>query len=206
MTPHLTLSAGSLIRMQDAATADWHIAEPLLAEESTPESIALRLHRANFDLWHTEDRARDPQSTPEMIVEEKHNIDRYNQKRNDLVEAFDRLLLDALQRDSLPNPSAPLNSETPGLMLDRLSILALKIYHTKEEIDRGMTGANVPENHAERNRQRLALLLEQRTDLGDCLDELWRQVAAGERRFKLYRQMKMYNDPSLNPVLYKMAR
>jgi hypothetical protein len=91
-------------------------------------------------------------------------------------------------------------------MLDRLSILALKIYHTQKEVDRGLHDANVPAHHAERNRERLALLLEQRGDLARCLDDLWLQVLAGERRFKLYRQMKMYNDPTLNPVLYKAAQ
>jgi hypothetical protein len=87
-------------------------------------------------------------------------------------------------------------------MLDRLSILALKIYHTREEIDR----ANAPEGHAERNRERLALLETQRDDLANCLDILWKKVVAGERRFKLYRQLKMYNDPSLNPAVYLQAR
>lgn len=205
MTP-IQISATLLTREQDRATAQWHVEEPPLPQNQTPESIALRLHRANFDLWHTEDRARDPLSSPESIVQEKHNIDRFNQQRNDLVECFDRLLLDTLQPSALPNPAAPLHSETPGLMLDRLSILALKIYHTQEEIDRGLHDPNVPAHHAERNRDRLALLLEQRGDLARCLDELWHQVLAGERRFKLYRQMKMYNDPTLNPVLYKAAR
>ncbi|HEY0309166.1 MAG TPA: DUF4254 domain-containing protein [Acidobacteriaceae bacterium] len=202
----IQISARLLTREQDAATAQWHIAEPPLAAEKNPQSIALQLHRANFDLWHTEDRARDPEAPPEAIVEEKHNIDRYNQQRNDLVESFDHLLLDTLHESSLPNPAAPQNSETPGLMLDRLSILALKIYHTQEEIDRGLHNSNVPPHHAERNRDRLALLLEQRDDLARCMDELWQQVLAGERRFKLYRQMKMYNDPTLNPVLYKAAK
>jgi hypothetical protein len=83
-------------------------------------------------------------------------------------------------------------------MLDRLSILALKIYHTREEIERG----DAPPGHAERNRSRLALLESQRGDLADCLDVLWRRVVSGERRFKIYRQLKMYNDPSLNPAVY----
>lgn len=199
-----SIDAKRLTSMQDDATALWHSDDtPPAADASTPEGLAMLLHRANFDLWHTEDRARDPHATDTAIVEEKHNIDRYNQRRNDLVESFDRLLLSALQPLDLPNAAAPLNSETPGLMLDRLSILALKIYHTREEIDRGLhPDSTVPAGHAERNRQRLTLLLEQRTDLAGCLDDLWRQVGAGQRRFKLYCQMKMYNDPTLNPVLY----
>jgi len=200
-----TIDAGRLTTLQDDATTLWHQDLAPLAEVAvpTPESIALLLHRANFDLWHAEDRARDPKAADAAIVQEKHNIDRFNQQRNDLVETFDRLLLDALQPLHLPNPAAPLSSETPGLMLDRLSILALKIYHTREEVERGMhLDTSVPAGHAERNRRRLALLLEQRGDLAGCLNELWRQVLSGERRFKLYCQMKMYNDPTLNPVLY----
>jgi len=92
-----------------------------------------------------------------------------------------------------------LNSESPGLIIDRLSILALKIYHTREEAQR----TDAPHGHAERNRSRLAILEEQRSDLADCLDALWRDTVAGVRRFKLYRQLKMYNDPSLNPAIYR---
>ncbi len=97
------------------------------------------------------------------------------------------------------NPLAPLHSETPGLIVDRMSILSLKIYHTGEEARR----ETATEAHRRRNQDRLAVLEEQRSDLAGCLDVLWRQIVAGERRFKLYRQMKMYNDPELNPVLYR---
>jgi hypothetical protein len=130
-----------------------------------------------------------------MAATVKHAIDRLNQDRNDLVEKIDEALLNALPSQ---NCSAPLNSEPPGLIIDRLSILALKIYHTREEAQRE-TATNA---HRHRNEYRLAILEEQRKDLADCLDALWEQVLAGERRFKLYRQMKMYNDPQLNPVLY----
>jgi Protein of unknown function (DUF4254) len=99
----------------------------------------------------------------------------------------------------LPNPKAELNSESPGLIIDRLSILALKLFHTQEEIAR----PDAPAGHAERNRQRHQILDEQRSDLADALDRLWQQTLAGERRFKLYRQLKMYNDPALNPAVYK---
>ena len=153
-------------------------------------------HRANFDLWHEEDKAREPGASDSAIVQVKHNIDALNQRRNDLVEAMDRLLLEAAGRQS---PDAPLHSETPGLIIDRLSILALKIFHTEEESRR----ESATEEHRERNRNRLSLLLEQRGDLAGCLDVLWREVLDQRRRFKLYRQMKMYNDPELNPAIYK---
>jgi len=132
------------------------------------------------------------------LAEIKRLIDRTNQQRNDLAEDLDRALLSWLEVRGLPNPRAPLNSESPGLMIDRLSILALKVYHTREEAER----ADAPEGHAGRNLGRLAILEEQRADLAGCLDEQWRETLAGTRRFKLYRQLKMYNDPSLNPAIY----
>jgi hypothetical protein len=129
----------------------------------------------------------------------KRRVDQTNQRRNDLAEELDRALLGWLETQGLPNPDAPLHSESPGLIIDRLSILALKIYHTREEAER----ADAPPGHIERNRERLATLEEQRSDLANCLDALWRQTLAGARRFKLYRQLKMYNDPSLNPAIYR---
>jgi len=114
------------------------------------------------------------------------------------MERCDHLLLEALAAKELPATDAPLHSETPGLILDRMSILALKIFHTREETLR----ADAPEGHVERNRERLRTLEEQRGDLAGCLDALWAEVVRGERRFKLYRQLKMYNDPALNPAVY----
>jgi hypothetical protein len=103
-----------------------------------------------------------------------------------------------LEARGLPKVAAPLHSETPGMMIDRLSILALKIFHTRQEAER----ADALAGHAERNRQRLVILEEQRSDLARCLDALWRETLDGTRHFKLYRQMKMYNDPTLNPAIY----
>jgi hypothetical protein len=114
------------------------------------------------------------------------------------MEELDRATQSWLEERGLPNPAAPLHSESPGLIIDRLSILALKIYHTREEAER----PDAPAGHATRNRERLAILEEQRDDLAGCLDALWRETLKGSRRFKLYRQLKMYNDPSLNPAIY----
>jgi Protein of unknown function (DUF4254) len=157
-------------------------------------AIVMAQHSANFDLWHEEDKARSPEATDTDIAEVKHAIDRLNQRRNDLVEKIDLWLLGRLEQ----NEKAPLHSETPGLMIDRLSILALKIYHTEEEEHR----ETATEAHRRRNADRLALLKEQRSDLAGCLDALWGEILQGTRRFKLYRQMKMYNDPELNPAVY----
>lgn len=191
-------SARDIAALHERATEQWHAELAAPAAGSDLTATVLDQHRANFDLWHTEDRARAPHASDADIAEVKRNIDRYNKQRNDLAEKCDALLLESLAERGLPNPAAELHSESPGLMIDRLSILALKIYHTREEIDR----AGAPPGHAERNHERLALLIEQRDDLVGSLDRLWEEVLAGRRRFKVYRQLKMYNDPTLNPAIY----
>jgi hypothetical protein len=179
------------------ATADWHRHNLQLEESPSPSSISLRLHKANFDLWHQEDLARDPHATDATIASTKRLIDSLNQRRNDLVEALDHTLFEAVQQ----NQDARLHSETPGMMVDRLSILSLKRFHTAEQTTRpGST-----EEHRKNNRLRLSLLDEQSTDLTAALHVLWGEVVDGTRRFKLYRQFKMYNDPTLNPVLYNSS-
>jgi hypothetical protein len=187
------LDASHILELHDQFTAHGHDPSSPAPVASSPfAQLVLDQHRANYDLWHREDQARDPHASDATIVQVKHDIDRLNQRRNDLAEQIDIALLQA----SPDNPAAPLHSESPGLIIDRLSILALKIFHTGEQLHR-----STPE-HQQRNQSRLAVLNEQRTDLAACLDNLWSDVLAGRRRFKLYRQLKMYNDPTLNPVLY----
>jgi len=195
------LDALLITRMQDEMTQALHETEQeveskfgIAANADGLMAIAMAQHGANFELWHEEDKARSPEATDSDIAEVKHAIDRLNQKRNDLVEKMDVWLLERLEQ----NEQAPLHSETPGLMIDRLSILALKIYHTEEEQHR----ETATEAHRRRNADRLALLKEQRSDLAGCLDALWSEILQGTRRFKLYRQLKMYNDPELNPAVY----
>ena len=162
------------------------------------ERAVAEQHLANFELWHAEDAARSPQASDQEIARVKRLIDSVNQRRNDLTEQCDRLLLDFLHRQNLPADGAELHSESPGLILDRLSILSLKVFHTGEEIDR----PEAPSGHSGRNRERLSILVEQRDDLASSLDRLWQQVLNRQRTFKLYRQLKMYNDPALNPAVY----
>lgn len=207
------LSASAIATLHDELTRAWHI-DPKASTRTLPsvsnsedcsppnydwlERVALQ-HRANFDLWHIEDEARTPGATDATIANVKRRIDRTNQLRNDLAEDLDRTLVEWLALKELPNPAAPLNSESPGLIIDRLSILALKIYHTREETDR----PDASEGHILRNRGRLDILEIQRGDLAGCLEALWQQTLSGVRSFKLYRQMKMYNDPTLNPSIYR---
>jgi len=194
------LSADAIVQLHDHLTELWHArpgdsGTPSL--EPWPTAVALQ-HRANFDLWHIEDEARAPAASDTRLAAVKRRVDSTNQLRNDLAEELDKALLAWLNERNLPNGDATLNSESPGLMIDRLSILALKIFHTREEAQRKDSAPG----HAERNFERLAILNEQRADLAHCLDRLWNETLAGTRRFKLYRQLKMYNDPSLNPAIY----
>jgi len=195
-------SAKQIIELQDSLTKLWHTQPPSVPENLGNEALTLiaTQHLANFELWHTEDEARVPGASDADMARVKRIIDVTNQRRNDLVEKVDVLLLEGLDGKGLPNSSAELHSETPGLIIDRLSILSLKLFHTQEEVER----KDAPPGHNERNRKRYDILAEQRKDLADCLDRLWQQVNSGERRFKLYRQMKMYNDPTLNPKVYRM--
>ena len=194
------LDANLVTAMHDQATAEWHgvALRPSDAQQGVAPhfpALVLAHHRANYDLWHEEDDARSPDATDARLAEVKHAIDRHNQRRNDLVEQIDLCLM---REAGAQNEASPLHSESPGLIIDRLSILALKRYHTAEETHR----ASASEAHRANNLERLRVLDQQRSDLAGCLDNLWAEVLRGERRFKLYRQMKMYNDPELNPVLY----
>jgi hypothetical protein len=195
------LSADAIIDLQDQRTHGWHqgARDGAQAGQTDWPGLVAAQHGANFDLWHIEDEARAPGATDTELADVKRRVDRTNQRRNDLAEELDRALLGWLAIQGLPNPKAALHSESPGWIIDRLSILSLKIYHTREEADR----TDAPEGHGRRNRERLGILEEQRADLAGCLDALWRETLQGSRRFKLYRQLKMYNDPSLNPAIYR---
>jgi hypothetical protein len=187
------LDAAHIVTLHDQSNAHGHDAASPPPQPNSPfDQLVLDQHNANFDLWHCEDQARDPDASATAIVQIKHDIDRLNQLRNNFVEQIDTTLLQLAPE----NATAPLHSETPGLIIDRLSILALKIFHTTEQLHR-----STPE-HQDRNLRRLLVLNQQRTDLAACLADLWSNVLSGQRRFKLYRQLKMYNDPTLNPVLY----
>lgn len=189
----------SISTLHDEATARWHADDAAtVGTGDAVEAAVVAQHRANFELWHIEDRARTPGIDDRALAATKRAIDRVNQRRNDLAEGCDALLLELLAAHGLPKADAEAHSESPGLMIDRMSILALKVYHTREELER----VEVPAGHRERNRERLQILLQQRGELALALERLWTRVLRGELRFALYRQLKMYNDPELNPAVY----
>ena len=147
--------------------------------------------------WHMEDVVRNPHIDPVAGLQWKRRIDKSNQERTDVVEYIDSYFLEEFKAIT-PLPNARINTESPAWVVDRLSILALKIFHMQEETQR--IGAS--EEHVEATTLKLNILLSQRTDLSLSLDELITDIKSGHKYMKVYKQMKMYNDPTLNPVLY----
>lgn len=182
----------------------WH----RVAEPDSPYQGFLRLvceqHQCNYLLWHEEDLARDPTASDAQIAAVKRNIDRFNQRRNDRIEQLDDALLQQLSLENAASAGSklPSNSETPGSCIDRLSILALRIYHMEEQADR----TDTDEAHRRAASQKLSVLYEQHRDLSKALRELLDDIFAGRKRLKVYRQFKMYNDPTLNPQIYNAPR
>lgn len=183
---------------------DYHIKDNIDTPISNPydrDTIENRLYlKCWIDTvqWHYEDIIRDPHIVPAEALSLKHRIDRSNQDRTDLVEQIDCYFRQKYSDVSVL-PDARINTESPAWALDRLSILALKIYHMKEQAER----ADASDEHRRNCQQKLAVLLEQQRDLSTAIDQLLDDIQSGRKYMKVYRQMKMYNDPSTNPVLYK---
>jgi hypothetical protein len=164
------------------------------------ESINALLYAKNWIdtvQWHLEDIIRAPAIEPQKALLIKRRIDKSNQDRTDMVERLDDYFLDQF-KNVIAKPGTRINSETPAWLLDRMSILMLKIYHMKEQTER----ADVSKEHLKKVEAKLAILMEQKSDMQLAFDELIEDITKGNRRFKVYRQMKMYNDASLNPMLY----
>lgn len=148
--------------------------------------------------WHFEDIIRDPNIDPMEALALKRRIDRSNQNRTDLVEQIDSYFRQKYSEVKVL-PDARINTESPAWAIDRLSILALKIYHMREQVER----QDASKEHKDTCTAKLNVLLEQQKDLGTAIDQLLEDIQEGRKYMKVYRQMKMYNDPSTNPVLYK---
>jgi len=147
--------------------------------------------------WHLEDIIRNPEIDPIEALKIKRRIDKSNQDRTDLVELIDSYFLDKY-KDVKVQPGATINTESPAWAVDRYSILSLKIYHMQEQVGR----TDVSAEHKAQCQNKLNVLLEQKKDLGGAIDQLLDDIIAGRKYMKVYKQMKMYNDPNLNPVLY----
>jgi hypothetical protein len=202
--PQSLLSAAHCNQIFKKSITDYHLTDNIDApfvSPFAPSSFEHLLYQKNWIdtvQWHLEDiiRATDINSTELVAI--KRRIDASNQDRTDRVEEIDDVFMAAFA-EIQPQPNARLNSETIGWLLDRMSILQLKVYHMAEQTAR--TDADAA--HLQRCQAKLDILYIQETDMAQCYDELLEEIQNGTRRFKVYRQMKMYNDASLNPVLYK---
>lgn len=188
----------------ETCIADYHLEDHIDQDAKNPHpdgsAEALLYRKAWIDTlqWHLEDEIRAPFIEPTEALILKRRIDKSNQERTNVVEALDDRLLSPFA-GKMNDSSLPLNTESPGWAVDRLSILALKVYHMRIEAERPGSNAELRSGNA----AKLATLEEQKADLCAAIDQLLADLAAGKRRAKVYRQMKMYNDPKLNPVLYQ---
>lgn len=198
------LKAQEMMALFNLAIEDYHEIDDVDQSLKNPfplDSIQEMLYHKNWIdtvQWHLEDIIRDPNIKPEAALAIKRRIDASNQDRTDKVEQIDEAIL-ALYSEVKPQSFARLNTESPGWAIDRLSILALKIYHMNIEAQR----EDIDEELLKKNRYKLSVLKIQEEDLCLAIDQLLDDLASGKRTAKVYRQMKMYNDPELNPVLYQ---
>lgn len=187
----------------EQSVADYHIDDDVDAKSRRPyadgtvEAVLYDKNRIDAVQWHLEDIIRDPEIDPMAALALKRRIDASNQDRTDMVEELDSYFRN-LYAGVKVLPDATINTESPAWAIDRLSILALKIYHMQVEASR----TDATDAHRERCAAKLAVLEEQRADLIEAIDTLLDDIAAGRKYMKVYRQMKMYNDPATNPVLY----
>mgnify|MGYP002589403881 CR=1 FL=1 len=187
----------------DRCVEAYHVTDDIdapVANPFAPGTVEHTLFEKNLidaRQWHMEDVIRDPAIDPAEALKIKRRIDKSNQDRTDMVEYVDSYLLDKY-KDVKPVEGARLNTETPAWAIDRLSILALKIYHMAREAER----TDVDDAHRAACRKKLDVLLAQQVDLSGAIEELIEDIEAGRKYMKTYKQMKMYNDPALNPVLY----
>lgn len=187
----------------EEATRDYHTSDnvdapmPCPYEQGSVNAVLYAKNWVDAVQWHLEDIIRDPNIDPVEALALKRRIDRSNQVRTDMVEEIDTFFRSKFS-DVVPLENASINTESPAWAIDRLSILALKIWHMKAEVERSEASAD----HRQRCGGKLAVLCEQKADLISAIDALLDDIAAGRKYMKVYRQMKMYNDPATNPILY----
>ncbi|MCF4100662.1 DUF4254 domain-containing protein [Gillisia sp. M10.2A] len=181
-------------------TVDQAFANPYKEDTQLIEHLLFRKCWIDTVQWHYEDIIRDPNIDPVAALKLKRQIDASNQDRTDMVEYIDSYFL-AKYKGVAANADASINSESPAWAIDRLSILALKIFHMQEEATR----EDASQTHKEKCQEKLSVLLEQRVDLSSAIDQLLKDIESGAKYMKVYKQMKMYNDDELNPVLRKKS-
>ena len=192
------IRTNEVLQLHKETVATWHH-EPISNPYAAPLALVCEQHAFNYRLWHEEDIARSRDVSDAKIAEVKRNIDGFNQRRNDCIEKIDDWITAWLaQAGRELNVDAPINSETAGSIIDRLSILSLRIYHMHEQMER----EDVDRDHLRSVEQKLSICYEQQVDLSQSLTSLLDDIQSGRKRHKTYRQFKMYNDPKLNPYLY----
>ena len=192
-------SIANITQLHRQLCAKWH-SQPVDNPYEGLLGLVCQQFSFNFLLWHEEDIARSRDVTAERIAQVKRAIDGYNQKRNDYIEKIDDWITEELSRGGIaPRTDERQNTETAGSAIDRLSILTLRIYHLEEQRDR----ADATAEHRQNVTAKLAIALAQFDDLSRSAQELLADLLAGRKRHKTYRQLKMYNDPTMNPYLYK---
>ena len=192
----------AVTRLHRTTVEGWHEHEPDNPYEGFLQFVC-RQHEQNYRLWHEEDIARSTDVSDAELAQVKRNIDKLNQQRNDLIERLDDCLVEQLHSAGVkPWPESQLNTETPGSAIDRLSILALRVYHMEEQAAR----VEADQEHRDRAKAKLEVLHQQHADLRRSLGELLEDVFSGRKRLKVYRQFKMYNDPTMNPYLYQAEK
>jgi hypothetical protein len=198
----MMIDVHEITKLHAATVQRWHRQEIDNPYQEVLE-IVCRQHQQNFLLWHQEDIARSPDVSDSDLSGVKRSIDKLNQQRNDLIERVDDCLIRELDaRGVVPWKSARLNTETPGSVIDKLSILSLRIFHMEEQVFR----TDATDEHRAKVKAKLEILHEQHLDMSNSLRELLDDIFAGRKRLKIYRQFKMYNDPTLNPYLYNSSR
>ena len=196
------VDVSAILGIHARLVCEWHEG-PITNPFDGFDALVCQQFSFNFRLWHEEDVARSPDVTDQRIAEVKRTIDPLNQQRNDFIEKLDDwITADLERRGVVPDEDARLNTETPGSVIDRLSILALRIYHLEEEAERD----DASPEHVLKVRSKLAVCFVQRDDLSQSLSDLFGELYCGQKRHKTYRQFKMYNDPSLNPYLYRSLK
>jgi len=192
------ISISNVIQLQNEAVARWH-EQPIVNECVGFDGLVMANHEINFRLWHEEDQARDPAATDAKIASVKRAIDGLNQMRSHSIERMDDAIAESIPSANELAISAPMNTETPGSAIDRLSILSLRISHLAEECNR----ANVSDEVRKRVTASCHIAQQQQSSLATSLQQLIDDLHTGKKRHQTFRQLKMYNDSELNPMIYK---